>query len=315
MTAATPFFPLAPEHRDLAIVGLAQAGTPARTIADAVEVELLTVCEVLNSASIQPFLPPRTFRIEAIEWDTDGEVIERLPSRGTITVDDWKHFDEEGAQRQAVSQFEDLHGYCLVSSRVTEVPGAAWPTTPQEAEGLVQSAQRMGQLRMGNGRYSLVDHETLAFCYPKHLAFIQNKIGPSYSDFAEEWSFLIIDTQDTEGFWMMTNNLVDISAPLAHEHGANGEQNASDVIKSVLVALGREHLQKKRRTFLFDGIEWVGKWKKTRHLPTRALAVLVEFEDRPLDNDAVYKAGIHALARKHGAEIKGCVMVLEVTCD
>ena len=75
MTNATPMFPLAPEHRDLGIVGLAQAGTPARTIAAAVEVELLT------DVGTEPILPPRTFRIENIEWDTEGELAEQLRAK------------------------------------------------------------------------------------------------------------------------------------------------------------------------------------------------------------------------------------------
>ncbi|EKT2104472.1 MULTISPECIES: hypothetical protein [Stenotrophomonas] len=118
MTNATPMFPLAPEHRDLGIVGLAQAGTPARTIAAAVEVELLT------DAGTEPILPPRTFRIENIEWDTEGELAEQLPSEGTITVPGWEHgelSDPNGAEYQALSDFSDLHGHCIQGSKVTEV--------------------------------------------------------------------------------------------------------------------------------------------------------------------------------------------------
>lgn len=39
-----PFFPLTTQQLHLAIEGLAQAGTSARTIAAAVEVGMLTVC-------------------------------------------------------------------------------------------------------------------------------------------------------------------------------------------------------------------------------------------------------------------------------
>ncbi|MEN1994175.1 hypothetical protein [Stenotrophomonas bentonitica] len=245
MTNATPFFPLSTEQQHHAIVGLACHGTPAPAIAAAVEVELLTVCEVLNRANIQPILLPRTFRIENIEWDTDGEVIERLPSEGTITVKDWEHWefsDPEGAEYRALSEFSDLHGYCMIGSKVTEVTGAAWPTTPQEAAGLVESANRMGELRMGDGRYALVTHETLAHCYPEHLANHKRVLGNDFHEDWGNWKFMVIDTQDAAGLRVMTSDIVDLIPLLLKLHKDRGHKGFM-VFVAMLIAMGLKRPQ------------------------------------------------------------------------
>lgn len=116
-----PFFPLTTQQLHLAIEGLAQVGTSARTIAAAVEVGMLTVCEVLTHAGIEPILPPRTFRFENIDWDTDGEVVKRLPRSGEITVEDCPEFDDEVVEYEALNDFSDLHGYCIEGCNVIEV--------------------------------------------------------------------------------------------------------------------------------------------------------------------------------------------------
>ncbi len=315
MTNATPIFPLSPEHRDRAIVGLACHGTHARAIAAGVEVDTLTVCEALTHAGIEPILPPRTFRFENIDWDTDGEVVKRLPRSGEITVEDCPELDDEEVEYEALNDFSDLHGYCIEGCNACEVPGAAWPTTPQEAEALVNEANWTGELRMGNGRYALVTRETLALRYPRHLAFIQFKVGPSYDENVSAWAFAVIDPQNVEGFQMLTNNLLDL-IPCALEHYDEGEQKAFEAVWSALVDMGLKHSQpptRRRvcRTFRLERVEWAGKWKKTRRLPTSGEVRLVEFEDSMVDGLKAREAATQAFANKHHANINRC-MAFEV---
>lgn len=240
MTNAAPIFPLSSEQRDLAIVGLACQGTHARAIAAAVEMHTLTVCEVLTDAGIEPILPTRTFRFENIDWDTDGEAVEGLPCSGEITVEDCPELDDKEVEYEALNDFSDLHGYCIEGCNVSEVTGAAWPTTPHEAEVRVNEANWTGELRMGNGRYALVNHETMQRRYSRHLAFIQSKVGPSYDERASEWAFAVIDPQNVEGFQMLTNDLLDLVS-LAFEHHVFGEQKAFEAIWSALLAMGLKH--------------------------------------------------------------------------
>lgn len=49
---------------------------------------------------------------------------EQLRSEGTFTVQGWEHgelSDPNGAEHQALSDFSDLHGYCIQGSKVREV--------------------------------------------------------------------------------------------------------------------------------------------------------------------------------------------------
>jgi len=314
MNAAIPFFPLPPDQRDLAFVGLAQVGTPARAIAAAVEVDPPTVCEVLNSASIPPILPPRTFRFENIEWDTDGAVVNRLPGSGEITVEDCEELDDEDVEYRALNGFSGMHGYCIESCRVTEVPGAAWPTTPEEADGLVMSANWTGELRMGTGRYALVTHETLALRYPEHLAYRQRVLlcgDCADADPTTHWAFNVIDTQNVEGLQSATNNVLDqVSRAMDQYHA--GYQEIFDSAWEVLVAMGLKHVQapehrKVRRTFELTNIRWAGKRKKTRHLPTSGEIELIELEDSQTDAVGIQKLLVSSYAKKYGCAIESCM--------
>ncbi|MDC9651011.1 hypothetical protein [Xanthomonas perforans] len=237
MTNATPMFPLSPEHRDLAVLGLACHGTHARAIAAGLEVHTSIVCEVLTDAGIDPILPPRTFRFDNIDWDTDEEVVERLPRSGEVTVEDCAEFDDEEMEYEALDDFTELHGYCIEGCTVTEVSGASWPTTAREAETLVNEANWTGELRMGNGHYALVTHETLALRYPKHLACLRLKVGPSYAEIASEWAFTVIEVQNAEGFQMWTDNLLDLVSR-ALEYHEEGERKALEAVWLAMVDMG-----------------------------------------------------------------------------
>ncbi|MBN4939534.1 hypothetical protein [Stenotrophomonas sp. C-A] len=237
MTNATPMFPLSPEYLDLAILGLACHATHARAIASGLEVHTSIVCEVLTHAGIEPILPPRTFRFDNIDWDTDGEVVERLPRSGEVTVEDCPELDDEEMEYKALNDFSDLHGYCIEGCNATEVSGASWPTTAREAESLVNEANWTGELRMGNGRYALVTHETLALRYPKHLANLRLKVGPSYAEIASAWAFAVIEAQNVEGFQMWTDNLLDLVS-LALEYHEERKEQAFEALWLAMVDMG-----------------------------------------------------------------------------
>ncbi|UNW12047.1 hypothetical protein MP631_18500 [Xanthomonas phaseoli pv. phaseoli] len=255
-------FSMSSEQRDLAIVGLAQADVPARDIAAAVEAPLLLVCEVLNSAKIAPVLPPRTFRIEDIWWDPDCEVIERLPESGTITIGDWERLDQEGVECDALSKFSDLHGYCICGSRVTEVPGAAWPTTSQEAEELLKAFDWTGELRMGDGTYAFVHGWMMRSRYPAHFAYAKSALGPGFDEEAESDYFWLIDVTKAGDFQFQTSGFDNV---VFYTQCAfvMGNEELGRMFVRVLSAMGlpsaEELLPKVWRTFELTMIQWVGE--------------------------------------------------------
>lgn len=304
----TPFFPLSTQQLHLAIEGLAQAGTSARAIAAAVEADTPTVCEVLILAGVEPILPPRTFRFEKIDWDTDGEFIERLPREGTITVEDCTELEDDEVEYKALNDFSDLHGYCIESCSATEMPGARWPTTPQEADELMTSANWTGELRMGSGRYALVTNATMKLRYPKHLAHYKRVMGDAYREDWGGWKFLVIDTQNAKGMGAVTSNIVDLIA-LAHKFIEQGFEEGFEVFAEMLIAMGLKHLhapegRKVCRIFQLKDIKWVGKWKKTRHLPTSGEVHLVEFEGNQTGNESVERDVVSAFAEGHRGVIR-----------
>ncbi len=307
----TPF-PLSTQQLHLAIEGLAQAGTSARAIAAAVEADTSTVCEALILAGIEPIVPSRTFRFENIDWDTDGESIERLPREGTITVEDCTQLEDDEVEYKTLNDFSDLHGYCIESCNATEVPGARWPTTPREADELVKSASWTGELRMGGGRYALVTHETTMLRYPEHLAHYKRVMGNAYREDWGGWKFLVIDTQNAKGMGAVTSKIVDL-IPLALKFFEQGGEESSEVFAEMLIAMGLKHLQAPEagnvcRIFQLKDIKWVGKWKKTRHLPTSGEVHLIEFEDNQTDNESVEKDVVSAFAEGH----RGIIQSYEV---
>lgn len=131
MTKAIPIFPLSPEHRELAVVGLAAAGGAIREIARDVGVSPSTVRRVLKAAGVAPGwgYGLRKFLISGIEWDTDGRVLKRLPLSGTILVDieDWG--DAGSAEHEDMlghigGKFGDRYGYSLSWTSMEELlPG------------------------------------------------------------------------------------------------------------------------------------------------------------------------------------------------
>lgn len=90
---------------------------------------------------------------------------------------------------------------------------------------------------MGNGHYALVTHETLALRYPKHLAYLRLKVGPSYAEIASEWAFTVIEVQNAEGFQMWTDNLLDLVS-LALGYHEEGERKALEAVWLAMVEMG-----------------------------------------------------------------------------
>lgn len=131
MKQAIPHFPLSSHHRDLAIVGLAQAGGTVREIANDVEVSINTVRRVLKVATVAPGwgYGMRKFLISGIQWDTSGRVLERLPLSGTIVIgiEDWGEVGSVDYGDMLVhigGKFGDQHGYCLGWASMEELlPG------------------------------------------------------------------------------------------------------------------------------------------------------------------------------------------------
>lgn len=125
MKHATPNFRLSNHHRDLAIVGLAQAGGTVRDIAHGVEVSTSTVRRVLKVATVAPGwgYGLRKFLISGVEWDTDGRVLKRLPSEGEVFLDAEQidDRDADGIDELVCNAFSDHHGYCICACQVLEV--------------------------------------------------------------------------------------------------------------------------------------------------------------------------------------------------
>lgn len=124
MKHATPHFPLSNQHRDMAIVGLAQAGGTVRDIAHGVEVSISTVRRVLKVATVSPGwgYGLRKFLISRVEWDADGRVLERLPSEGEVFLDAEKidDRDPDEVDELVYNAFSDHHGYCIRGCQVSE---------------------------------------------------------------------------------------------------------------------------------------------------------------------------------------------------
>ncbi|MCO7473032.1 helix-turn-helix domain-containing protein [Stenotrophomonas maltophilia] len=112
-------------HRHLAIVGLAQAGGTVRQIAQHTGLGRTTVYRVLKSVHRAPGCGygMRQFFIENIEWASDGRVLKRLPSSGTVFIEqrgmtDW---EQEDVEDRALNAFSDCHGYCIEACQIEEV--------------------------------------------------------------------------------------------------------------------------------------------------------------------------------------------------
>jgi len=125
MKHATPHFPLSNQHRDLAIVALAQAGGTVRDIAHGVEASTSTVRRVLKIATVAPGwgYGMRKFLISGVEWDTDGRVLKRLPSEGAVLLDA-EQIDDRAPDEIAelvYNTFSDHHGYCICACQVSAV--------------------------------------------------------------------------------------------------------------------------------------------------------------------------------------------------
>lgn len=125
MKHATRHFPLSNHHRDLAIVGLAQAGGTVRDIAHGVEASTSTVRRVLKVATVAPGwgYGMRKFLISSVEWDTDGRVLKRLPSEGAVLLDAEQIDDRapDEIDELVYNAFSDRHGYCICACQVLEV--------------------------------------------------------------------------------------------------------------------------------------------------------------------------------------------------
>jgi len=125
MKHATPHFPLSNQHRDMAIVGLAQAGGTVRDIAHDVDASASTVRRVLNVATVAPGwgYGMRKFLIWGVEWDTDGRVLKRLPSEGAVLVDAEQIDDRDADEIDELvcNAFSDHHGSCIFACQVSEV--------------------------------------------------------------------------------------------------------------------------------------------------------------------------------------------------
>lgn len=125
MKHATRHFPLSTATRDLAIVGLAQAGGTVRDIANAVEASTSTVRRVLKAATVAPGwgYGMRKFLISRVEWDTDGRVLKRLPSEGEVFLDAEQIDDRDSGEIDELvyKAFSNHHGYCICACQVSEV--------------------------------------------------------------------------------------------------------------------------------------------------------------------------------------------------
>ncbi|MFG6108337.1 hypothetical protein [Stenotrophomonas nematodicola] len=125
MKHATRHFPLSNHHRDLAIVGLAQAGGTVRDIAHGVEASTRTVRRVLKVATVAPGwgYGMRKFLISSVEWDTDGRMLKRLPSEGAVLLDAEQIDDRapDEIDELVYNAFSDRHGYCICACQVLEV--------------------------------------------------------------------------------------------------------------------------------------------------------------------------------------------------
>lgn len=125
MKHATPHFPLSNQHRDMAIVGLAQAGGTVRDIAHGVEASMSTVRRVLKAATASPGwgYGLRKFLISRVEWDADGRVLKRLPSEGAVLVDAEQIDDRDADEIDELvcNAFSDHHGSCIFACQVSEV--------------------------------------------------------------------------------------------------------------------------------------------------------------------------------------------------
>lgn len=125
MKHATPHFPLSNQHRDMAIVGLAQAGGTVRDIAHGVEASMSTVRRVLKAATVSPGwgYGLRKFLISRVEWHADGRVLKRLPSEGEVFLGA-EQIDDRAPDEiveLVYNAFSDHHGYCICACQVSEV--------------------------------------------------------------------------------------------------------------------------------------------------------------------------------------------------
>jgi len=125
MKHATRHFRLSTATRDLAIVGLAQAGGTVRDIANAVEASTSTVRRVLKAATVAPGwgYGMRKFLISRVEWDTDGRVLKRLPSEGEVFLDAEQIDDRapDEIDELVYNAFSDHHGYCICGCKISEM--------------------------------------------------------------------------------------------------------------------------------------------------------------------------------------------------
>ena len=65
----------------------------------------------------------RNFILRNIEWDTDGERVEGLPSEQGMTLDqeDYEGLDMEEIEESIIDFLTDMYGWCIADYDIVEV--------------------------------------------------------------------------------------------------------------------------------------------------------------------------------------------------